>query len=850
MIPTRLTMQNFLAYRAPHPVVLEGVHLACLVGANGAGKSSLLDAVTWALWGKARTRRDNDLIHLGATDMYVELDFLHEGQKYRVIRRRSKRGSQGSGRLDLFIFDTDGKLNEIREGSSNATQRRINDLLRLDYDTFTNSAFLQQGQADAFTTQQPAKRKQILSTILGLEAWTTYEEAAKKRRDAANERVNGLDGRLSQLEEEIAREPQLKRELAEAETAHAESRQLLDAAESLLKEVEGAPEERRSTVEKKEERDRRKADHERDLQSTTAEMERRAQQIQDYTDILDNRAEIEAGFQNLEAARSASDALNQKLRDLKKLDDQISELEQTLATERTRLEAEQSGLHQQIISYEAQVNGANGTDREQVTATLAALEQKQHERETLREQFTALRTEDAEIRAENTALYTTMTELRERIDQLKIVEGAECPLCGQPLTEGHRQEMLASLQETGETQGTTYRNNQARMHTLADEQEQIEATIKALSDELADLPRLQQRAGELQAQAEAAAEAQRQLVGAKARLGSVQAALGGDDYAHDARAQLTMLTAQKDALGYDEQAHDEQAQALQQYRQYAELHAQLRVAEQSLPPLEEAQSVGKERVKRLNRALTDLHKELVELEERIGQLNVLVETYNQRHEDVMRLRTAESQANEKVIVARQALRALDERRRLRDQYQAQREEIAEERGVYDELRNAFGKNGVPAMMIETAIPELEAITNDLLTRMTDGRMAVRFSTQREKVTGGTTETLDIEIADELGTRGYELYSGGEAFRINFAIRVALSKLLARRAGAHLETLFIDEGFGTQDADGRARLVEAINAIKDDFALILVITHIDDLKDAFPVHIYIEKTPNGSLVDVR
>ncbi len=112
------------------------------------------------------------------------------------------------------------------------------------------------------------------------------------------------------------------------------------------------------------------------------------------------------------------------------------------------------------------------------------------------------------------------------------------------------------------------------------------------------------------------------------------------------------------------------------------------------------------------------------------------------------------------------------------------------------------------------------------------------------------ETLDIQIADELGARDYEMYSGGEAFRINFAIRVALSQMLARRAGAHLRTLFIDEGFGTQDAAGRDRLVEAITAIQDDFDLILTITHIDELRDHFPVHIVVEKTPNGSRVNVR
>jgi exonuclease SbcC len=129
-------------------------------------------------------------------------------------------------------------------------------------------------------------------------------------------------------------------------------------------------------------------------------------------------------------------------------------------------------------------------------------------------------------------------------------------------------------------------------------------------------------------------------------------------------------------------------------------------------------------------------------------------------------------------------------------------------------------------------------------------MYVRLDTQREKKTGGVSETLDILISDELGTRSYEAYSGGEAFRVNFAIRVALSEMLARRAGARLRTLFIDEGFGTQDEMGRQRLVEAINAVQDHFDLLLVITHIEDLRDAFPVQIVVNKTPDGSRVSLR
>jgi exonuclease SbcC len=166
-------------------------------------------------------------------------------------------------------------------------------------------------------------------------------------------------------------------------------------------------------------------------------------------------------------------------------------------------------------------------------------------------------------------------------------------------------------------------------------------------------------------------------------------------------------------------------------------------------------------------------------------------------------------------------------------------------GLYEELREAFGKRGVPAMIIETVVPELERDANQLLERMTEGRLHVRIETQKLTKGGDVREALDIVISDELGKRAYELYSGGEAFRIDFAIRIALSQLLARRAGAQLRSLFIDEGFGTQDARGREYLVDAISSIQDDFDRILVITHIDELKDAFPSRIEVRKTTAGS-----
>jgi len=111
------------------------------------------------------------------------------------------------------------------------------------------------------------------------------------------------------------------------------------------------------------------------------------------------------------------------------------------------------------------------------------------------------------------------------------------------------------------------------------------------------------------------------------------------------------------------------------------------------------------------------------------------------------------------------------------------------------------------------------------------------------------ETLDITISDNVGERPYENFSGGEQFRVNFAIRLALSRILARRAGARLQTLVVDEGFGSQDMQGQQRLVEAINAIRDDFERVLVITHVGELRDAFPRRIEVVKGPSGSQLAV-
>lgn len=115
--------------------------------------------------------------------------------------------------------------------------------------------------------------------------------------------------------------------------------------------------------------------------------------------------------------------------------------------------------------------------------------------------------------------------------------------------------------------------------------------------------------------------------------------------------------------------------------------------------------------------------------------------------------------------------------------------------------------------------------------------------------GGSKETLDIKIADSFGIRDYEMFSGGEAFRIDFALRIGISKLLARRSGTTLQTIFIDEGFGSQDEEGLGLIMDNIYKIQEDFAKIIVVSHLPEMKEQFPVQFMVEKKRSGSTISI-
>ena len=850
MIPLKLSVRNFLCYRDNVPTLdFEGIHIACLCGDNGHGKTALLDAITWCLWGQARTggRNHDALITHGEDECRVELDFQSRGQNYRAIRRR-RRSGRGQTQLDLFVLGDTENPRTLTANTVIETNAKIKQIVGMDYDTFVNSAFLLQGRSDEFMRKTPGERKDTLSSILGLDLYDTLQAAARAVRDRhridlahhteglqqSRNTLASIPDPADELQQVGAQVDALSGELAQAAV---ESERLRAAVEQLGKaraEMDGVVEKIGA------------------LQTGITELDADASATQKRittTRLLANQAdEISHGVSRLaqtrdqlrllEAARAQYDQLQSQRAELQRAIDHataqhranIDELARRIQHDLEPL----AGRADAIASELAALEGAESeAAREQVAinALAAGISQMQQQ----------MASNDVEL---NRCVEEGKT-LRSRLVDMQSAD-AVCPLCGTPLADDACDNITGYYQSELDIKLRLHQELTTANAELTQSLETLNAETDQRSRALTRKQRDIQRArGRLEQEQRQCAEAAQQLEAVLPQLKAAQQVLATRDFADEERRQVAEIDQQLADLGYDDFARRETFDLIQSLQHWEPQQIALNLALAALPQDEanlqriEAQSV------RWREELRAAQQRLAADQAAVMDLPNLQKQSDAAQQAVVSLRTAIDAASQR----RGYLLAAVESRR---QAQAEIERLTSLRSltereldVYSELFTAFGRGGVPAMLIDGAVPRIETEATTLLGRMTDNRMAVKLETQRTTNAGGVSETLDILISDELGTRSYEVFSGGEVFRINLALRIALSKVLSQRMGVPLPTLFIDEGFGTQDAAGRERIVDTINSIQDQFEKIIVITHLEDLKNLFDVHIQVEKFDTGS-----
>lgn len=838
MIPLRLIIHNFRAIEDAD-IDMSAVSLAAIAGRNGAGKSSAFTlAPRFALFGDVISGVSlDDLVRRGAQEMFVEFWFEHQGDAYRAIRTRSTKG-KGKSTLELQQR-VHGQWESRSAEKIVDTEAVIRSLLNLDDETFTASSMILQGQANAFTGATAGKRKEILSQILGLNVYPELQERARQRAATLNVEIEKMKDKLLTLDDRLAGRPAKADALRYAEGQHAVALEMIAKEDTAVKVIEA--------------------------------------QIA----VLDGKRV----------------RIQQIGREIAANDDEIATLQSDRTTNSERLE-----LADKILANESAILSKT-TELEQIKQRITELEARRPEYDRLQRDLTAMQAERYQFEDDLRRIIGRITVLkqqlagREALQQRAVAYDAEAKRLFVYEGEADKWNLLAA--EIADLSGkkdreesrlmleeqrlsdkiTTLKHQELHIHdngclpTCKYQQEAAAA--------VAELPDLRRRLAELD----------RTVVDSLSATITVkqgeQQALEYDYEAHrackvrvdelrEASIAYSHLAGKDELLQQLEQQHAENSERMEAARlRLDNLRQQSIELESALDPLPElmAKAVDLERWARLKDQISAAREMSANAKERIiaidretavkqakqDELSVERSGFELDTLDYDRLQQELAQSNTKMQQLRRELATLAEQigglkavlaaleadQQERDRITAELEPKALRWTRYQTLIKAYGRDGIPALIIENAVPQLERIANEILGQMSKGKHYVRFETQRElKSRAGFSETLDIMIGDWTSERPYETFSGGEQLRIDYAIRFALAELLAQRAGSKVEWLTIDEGLGSQDAEHRALVLESIKSVASRFKRVLVITHIEDAQAAFDQIIRFDNADGG------
>ena len=400
-----------------------------------------------------------------------------------------------------------------------------------------------------------------------------------------------------------------------------------------------------------------------------------------------------------------------------------------------------------------------------------------------------------------------MEELRGKLD-LMGTDTAACPLCRTPLGVDGRAHLEGEFNAQGQRHKAQYQENEGVLQQLASRRDALEGELRQREGELRrEASQALEQQGALGRELEECRGAEGMLAGAQERVQGLSVRLEAGEFAAESQEKLAALEPALAALGYDATLHQETRARLREMEPLTELAGQLQEALERRPREEASLADLEALLEARRREATQAQEKTAAIVQAVGEMPMQEKRAKTLLEEQRKLDARRISLQKEAHLHTVRLQELEEARERRGALEAETARLEGLQSTYGLLAEAFGKRGVQALLIEAALPELESVANELLGRLTESRMSLTLETQTQRRRGDVAETLEIRIADELGTRSYELFSGGEAFRISFALRIALARLLASRSGAPLRSLFLDEGFGTQDAGGRERLVE-------------------------------------------
>jgi exonuclease SbcC len=850
MIPIKIQIKNFLSYGAELQTIDFGnYHLICLSGKNGHGKSALLDAMTWAIWGQARkagatAKADSGLIRLGQKQMLVIFDFVFNFQHYRIRREVLISQAKTTAVLEFGMIQDDGVIT-LTDKTIKATQDAIVRLIGLDFDSFINSAFLRQGGSNEFSKKSSKERKEILAAILGLNHYDKLKDlAAEKVRYYENLLLN-QDQLIKHLDSELVNlqsQQSVKAKIDYEKDMLAQQEKILRAE---LSEFE--QQEKNITLQLRQYESYQKTKEM--LQSSLAlivsqlyglknSFKEAQLEIVSFTFILNFESLEKEYFLQEKIAHDQINLENDKFLLIEKKNKLLNDFQR-----------DKEILHNNIENQKKLLSNKLDILLKQRQDLGPVVEIKDHSQDIIncKRQVAGLQQKISAWSEQLKNLANQTTEIERQSNLLTLND--QCLVCEQSITGQYKDLLNAKIRR---------KHNFINLRVARLNSWLIKA--KNLYNKLLpDLELWQNSTAKNLLEIEK--NQQRYLINNEIQYFENELTSRYQDLDKNFQnfldsfllnQEVGLLNKQITVLEELIQKFDKNAFKELEKKYRAGIEQQRFFERQKI-----VKKIQKERIlqfseikiqyKNLNKQINNLPVfDLESLKNQEANLAIKKNDFNIRLQNLrMGYEKIAHEVGKLEQIADHIDKFCNEKKLITEKMALDVSDLRDYKNIFQMM----GKDGLQALLIEEAIPELEFEANQLLTRLTDNQCHIIIDSLKDLKKGGTKETLEIKISDSVGIRPYEMFSGGEAFRIDFSLRIALSKLLARRAGTSLQTLIIDEGFGSQDDDGLNNIMDCLHRIQDDFAKIIIVSHLPGMKEQFPVHFMVEKGPSGSSVRI-
>ena len=902
-----------------------------ITGKTGSGKTTIFDAVTYALYGKVPGTRSSGDVSMRSDyaaeddEALVDLEFAIAGDRYRVVRTVPGTYTTRSGTkktrqvtVDLSFCGQDG-WQEIPGTASQKTQR-IQSIVGLTSEEFTQIVLLPQGSFAEFLHQTPARRKETLSKLFPVQFYTRMCETAESMAKTAADDINHVQRNLEQAlestdtEESRARLCQVEAGLLESETSEkkfieemrlitqslTETDAMLDACREALK-----------LTEQKKILDERKVS-----MDILKERLMRAMEASLIAEKINaSRALSEQLARTREEAETVSLKLSAAGKESRELEESRGHFEELMGKRKRNelimhdMEAEEKKILE-LDDARRNLEGHKESIRELYGQTAPACMKA---RETL-DEIQAKLTETEGLLLKTEATIQSLTEQKSQAERnhaafalsRALKEGSPCPVCGSLTHPCPAQAMLPGINVDEEISIQTkakegFENQREALRAQKESMSAAEKILSSLTDELEDtagafaitleprenLPRRQKSVpseNHIDAQKRNIMLAQQALHAAAGRISALEGQCSDDR--SGILAKKEMLIKENEDLDNQIESYESRARTNLQ-----ELSAFTSASENLKRRLEEQEDEAEKSGEEISRLIS---------ESGFGSEEQVLDSFMPRaeherlsaeHEDFMetyRTVCARLQANDADISGMGALeeksRALKDRAESvqKDYEDAQQKKAALLKEKHDlssaleriadltsQLDNLKKRNAalirlsqdlnarpnpkkIPfdSWVLGTFLEDVVHAANLRFIKISSGRYM--FNLQTEKQGGNGAKGLDLTVTDSFTgqERSTLSLSGGETFMASLSLALALTDLVqAQSGGITLDSLFIDEGFGSLDGQALDNAISILQEIRGQ-RTVGIISHVESLEHVIESQLHVIKTSSGSTIEIR